>query len=174
MKIINPHGERKITVKENEFLEIFLEDFEAKSREFSLSIKLFGENSQCTVEGRIHCENSDQKTWNITQIFHGKNQVGRINLQGVAEENSNLTLNASGIISRDSRQANALISEKILLFEQAKGQLLPVLTVKTDDVKKANHAASITPVKPANLFFLTSRGIPLKEAEDILKKGFLK
>jgi Fe-S cluster assembly scaffold protein SufB len=174
MEIINPHGTKKIIIKKNETLNIWLEDLEPKSREFSLEIELLGDNAQCIIEGRIHCKNSDKKVWNITQIFRGKNQIGKINLQGVAEENSNLELNATGIISRDSSQATALISEKILLFEKAKGQLLPVLTVQTDDVKKANHAASITPVKPANLLFLTSRGIPIKEAENILKKGFLK
>ena len=108
------------------------------------------------------------------EIFHGKNQTGKINLQGVAEGNSTLALNATGLLDKTSKQATINISEKILLFEKAKGQLLPVLTVKTDNVKKANHAASITPVKPANLLFLTSRGIHIKDAEDILKKGFLK
>jgi Fe-S cluster assembly scaffold protein SufB len=77
-------------------------------------------------------------------------------------------------LEQESSQATALISEKILLFEKAKGQLLPVLTVKTDNVKNAKHSASITPVKPENLLFLTSRGISMKDAEDILKKGFLK
>ena len=188
MKIINPHGTKKIIIKKNESLDIWLEDFTVQSkfpldkggegdlkipRNFNLTIELLGENAQCRIEGRVHCQNSDQKVWNITQIFRGKNQMGKINLQGVAEDKGNLTLNATGIISRDSQQATALISEKILLFEKAKGQLFPVLTVQTDDVKKANHAASITPVNPANLLFLTSRGIPLSEAEDILKKGFL-
>ena len=126
------------------------------------------------IEGRIHCQNSDKKVWNITQIFYGKNQIGKTNLQGVAQNNSNLTLNATGILEQKSEQAAANISEKILLFEKAKGQLLPVLTVKTDNVKSANHSASITPVKPENLLFLTSRGINLEDAKDILKKGFLK
>ena len=174
MKIINPHGNKKIIIKENETLDIWLEDFDAKSREFFLEIELLGENAQCSIEGRVHCQNSDKKAWDIKQILKGKNQVGKINLQGVAENKGNLTLNAAGVLTQESSQGTALISEKILLFEEAKGQLLPVLTVKTDDVKNANHAASITPVKPANLLFLTSRGIPIKEAEDILKKGFLK
>lgn len=196
MKLTNPHGKKKIIVKTNEVLEVLLEDLETTklsqsefpldkgtkgdlslhkvSRDFHLTVELLGKNAQCLIEGRIHSQNSDQKEWNITQIFRGKNQFGKINLHGVAEENSNLTLNASGILESKSTQATALISEKILLFEKAKGQLLPVLTVKTDDVKKAKHSASITPVKLANLLFLSSRGIPPKEAEDILKKGFLK
>ena len=174
MKIINPNGKKKIVVNENETLYIWLEDFAPKSREFFLEIELLGDMAQCVVEGRIHCQNSDKKVWNIRQIFHGKNQLGKINLHGVAEDKGHLDLNATGLISRDSHQASALIAEKILLFEKAKGQLLPVLTVKTDDVKTANHSASITPVKDSDLFFLTSRGIPLDEAKNILKKGFLK
>lgn len=174
MKLENPEGIKKIVVKKDEFLEIIIEDFAPESREFSLEVSLEGDNSQCIIEGRIHCENSDKKTWNITQSFQGKNQVGKINLQGVSENQGNIALNATGVLEKKSSQATANISEKILLFEKAKGQLLPVLTVKTDDVKNANHSASITPVKPENLLFLTSRGIPIKEAENLLKKGFLK
>ena len=123
MKIVNPKGKKEITVNSDETVEIYLEDLDMESREFTLQINLMGDNSKCLIEGRIHCQNSDKKIWNITQIFRGKNQIGKTNLQGVAESNSILEMNATGLISSESKQSTVNISEKILLFEKAKGKL---------------------------------------------------
>ncbi|MBT3349082.1 hypothetical protein HN393_02075 [bacterium] len=173
MKLENPSGEKKVVVQKNESLEIFLEDFAPGSREFFLEIELAENNSRCKIFGRTHAKNSDKKSWTIVQNFNGKNQIGQIELRGVAENKSHLELNATGILEKKSVDANARISEKILLFDDARGRALPILTVKTDHVKSASHAASITPVNDENLLFLTSRGISPDKARQILKNGFL-
>ncbi len=177
MKIKNPQGKKKIVVKKDEFLQIWLEDLDLldgeKSREFFLEIDLVGENAQCLVEGRISAQNLDKKSWKIVQKFRGKNQVGKINLQGVADDKSLLGLQAQGVLESSSEEAQANIAEKVLIFKEAKGELLPILTVKTDNVRQAKHSASITPVDQEKLLFLASRGLNIEEAEDILKKGFL-
>ncbi len=175
-----PEGQKKIKLIENDYLKIYLEDLEKSPRNFNhqknfyLEIDLIGDNARCDIEGRIYSTNISSKKWEIVQIFRGKNQVGKINIQGVADNQGKLSLKAEGILTSESKQATILINEKVLLFEQAKSELLPILTVKTDNVKQAKHSASVAPIKSENLLFLTSRGIPLKEAENILKKGFLK
>ncbi len=173
MKLVNPRGKKEITVNKNELLEIFLEDFSAKNSDFELTINLVGDNAQCLIRGRISSQQNFVKNWQITQKFRGKKQLGKINLHGVAQDESFLKIKAEGIIAPESTQADITISEKVLLFENGRGELLPILTVKTNQVKNAKHGASIAPVNDEDLLFLTSRGISLAEAKNLLKKGFL-
>ncbi|MCF7847003.1 MAG: SufD family Fe-S cluster assembly protein [Candidatus Gracilibacteria bacterium] len=173
MKLKKPEGEKTILLEENQTLDLFLEDLEPGSRAFQLKVELRGANASCTISGRIHTSKADQKSWTIVQKFLGKNQTGAIEIRGVAEDKSQLELNATGILDKKSEAADAQISEKVLLFDEARAKALPVLTVKTDRVKAASHAASVAPVKAENLLFLTSRGIAPTEARKMLKDGFL-
>ncbi len=174
MHLINPTGTKKIVVPKDKKLDIFLQDFDAGSREFSLEIELQGDNAECHVQGRAQSAGSDKKYWNIRQIFTGKSQTGRIELRGTAEEESFLRFDGAAVLEHESVDADAQVRERVILFDNARGKLLPVLTVKTDRVKSASHGASIAPVESEKMLYLASRGIAKKESEKLLKEGFLK
>lgn len=170
----NPSGEKTIQVKDFEKIEIFLEDFSKRSIEFQLHIELLGEGAECMVVGRVQSFGKDKKVWRITQRFSGHNQKGKINLHGVAEEQSFLKFDGAGILENEAQKADIEITEKMLLFDEAKGQTLPVLTVKTDQVKHAKHEASIMPIDRNLIFYCESKGLSKKVSESLLKQGFLK
>jgi len=174
MHLKNPSGEKNITIKTGESLEIFLEDFELGSREFFLTVNLEGEGSECKISGRAKSENSDKKLWKICQVFKGVEQKGVMDLRGVAEGKSFLRFDGQGVLEKSSENSEIEIQEKIMLFDDSHGQSLPVLTVKTDSVKSASHGASVSPADIEKLNYLCSRGIDEKNARDILKIGFLK
>ncbi len=174
MKITFPTGVKKLTVGNNETLLLHLEDFESGSREFMLEVNLKGDNAHCEIQGRVQTRNKDIKRWNVVMKFNGANQTGIIELRGTAEDSSNLELNGTAIIEKSSIQASAQVREKVLLFDQAKGKALPILTVRTDDVKSASHSASVAPLSDEQILYLQSRGIGKKEAQAVLKEGFLK
>lgn len=174
MKITNPEGVKKIIVGDNEKLLVTLEDFGKGSRKFELEVILKGENAQCEIQGRATSTDKDRKVWNVRQVFEGLNQTGKIELRGTAENASFLQFDGTAELTPKSVDADAQVREKIILFDEAKGKLLPVLTVKTDRVKSASHGASIAPVSTEELLYLQSRGISQKEAENVLKEGFLK
>ena len=174
MKLVSPTGHKKITLQENEHVEILLEDFKPGSRKFTLEVELVGQNAHCEISGRAQTSKQDTKEWTITQKFLGKNQTGRIELRGVAEDKSFLKFDGSVVLEKVSRNADAKISERIMLFDKGRGKLLPILTVKTDNVRSASHSASIAPAEEEKILFLTSRGIPKKESEKMIKEGFLK
>ncbi len=174
MKITNPSGTKKVNVKADENLKIFLEDFEFGSRSFELEVNLQGDNTQCEIIGRVQTTGKDQKSWKVIQKISGKNQVAKIDLHGTAEEESQLNFDGAAVLASTSEGAEVSVSEKIWLFDQAKGKSLPVLTVKTDRVKSAHHSAAIMQMDAELLFFAESRGISEKEAKALLKQGFLK
>lgn len=173
MKLINPSGKKTITLETNESQEIFLEDIEPGNRDFELTIELTGENAECHIKGRAQTQNSDKKHWKITQNFSGKNQNGSIDVKGISEDEGFLNIDGAAVLKQSSSQASAHISEKVMLFGNGKGKLLPVLRVETDDVAAASHGASIAPVEPEKILYFLSRGIPKTEAEKIVKEGFL-
>ena len=174
MKLVNPEGEKTVVVKAGESLLLELEDFDSGSRDFDLTVELQGENAECQIRGRASSMGSDKKVWKIKQNFIGSEQVGNIDLRGTAEQESFLQFDAAANLKNSSVDADASISERIILFGDAKGKLLPVLRVETDKVKSASHGASIAPVEKEKILYLLSRGIGRVEAEKLLKEGFLK
>lgn len=173
MNLTNPEGKRSITLKDGEVLDIHITDFEPGSRTFSLEIILEGEGASCSITGRAQSLGNDEKIWDIRQIYRGKDQVGSIELRGTAEDESFLQFDGSAILEQSSVDAEADISERIILFDEGQGKLLPVLRVETDQVKAASHGASIAPVEAEKLLYLASRGISKKEGEQMVKEGFL-
>ena len=173
MQLTNPSGTKTINIKENEELHIKLEDFEPGSREFTLQVNLEGDNAECHISGRCQTIGKDNKTWTVVQTFRGTGQEGSIDIRGTAEDQSRIECNAQGILEQCSHQATANISERVILYDQAKSKLLPVLTVKTDDVAGASHGATVAPVEPEKILYLQGKGIHKKEAETMIKEGFL-
>ncbi len=170
----NPTGHKTILLSKNEYKTIHLEDFSNHSSDFSLEIVLKGDNSVVEVFGRAQSLGKSKKKWCLKLIFKGLNQRGVLDLRGTAEDASLLIFDGSALLEQKSVEAEVKITEKIVLFDSARGQCLPVLTVKTDKVKSASHAASIAPFESEKVLFCQSRGIDQKESENLLKKGFLK
>jgi Fe-S cluster assembly protein SufD len=174
MKLTDPSGHKIIQLENDEVLEITLEDFSEGSRDFQLTVELLSENAECHIKGRAQCFGSDKKNWQVKQVFRGHNQTGSIDLRGTAEDQSFLGFDGNGTLKEGSSEADANITEKIILFDQAKGRSLPVLRVETDKVKSAGHGASIAPVDNEKILYFQARGVSRKEAEKLIKIGFLK
>lgn len=174
MHIKNPTGNRVIQVQENESITIYLEDLSSGSRAFNLQVELLGDKAECFIEGRAHVTGNDRKIWRINQFFRGKNQTGKINVRGVAENQSFLQVDGAATLEQSSVDADAEINERVILFENGKSRLLPVLRVETDRVASASHGASVAPVEYEKILYFMSRGVSRTEAEKITKEGFLK
>lgn len=173
MNFNEPEGEKTIQVTTNKVLKIALKDFKPGNRNFKLTVELIAENAECHITGRAQAKGCDSKNWQIKQVFKGINQTGSIDLRGTAEDSSFLGFDGNGTLTTESEQADANITEKIILFDKARGRSLPVLRVETDQVKSAGHGASIAPVDPEKILYFQSRGINRKESENLIKTGFL-
>lgn len=73
-----------------------------------------------------------------------------------------------GAMGSDSRQT----ARALLMSERAEADLKPELIIFADDVKCA-HGATVGDLDAESLFYLTSRGIPEKEARRLLINAFL-
>ena len=104
---------------------------------------------------------------------HGKHTTGLINQRGVILENSELIFNGIGQIIHGAHGSKADQQNRVLIMsDQARGDANPILLIDENDVE-AGHAASVGPVDPHQMYSLMSRGIPRKQAERMVIRGFL-
>jgi Fe-S cluster assembly scaffold protein SufB len=173
MQLKNPSGIKNITFKKMEKSEIFLEDFREKDSSFNLNIILEGDHTEVKIIGRLSSKKQYTKKLTVKIFLQGASQKVSLDLRGTSENNSFLEFDGGAIIEKNSSECEISISEKIILFDNGKGKCLPILTVKTDQVKKASHSASIAPFTKETLLFCQSKGISKINTENLLKKGFL-
>lgn len=104
---------------------------------------------------------------------HGKHTTGLINQRGVILGNSELIFNGIGQIIHGAHGSKADQQNRVLIMsDQARGDANPILLIDENDVE-AGHAASVGPVDPHQMYYLMSRGIPRKQAERMVIRGFL-
>ena len=100
---------------------------------------------------------------------HGKHTTGLINQRGVILENSELIFNGIGQIIHGAHGSKADQQNRVLIMsDQARGDANPILLIDENDVE-AGHAASVG----HQMYYLMSRGIPRKQAERMVIRGFL-
>jgi Fe-S cluster assembly protein SufD len=75
-------------------------------------------------------------------------------------------------IFKTGQNSNAFQSNpNLLLSSDARAESIPTLEIEADDVA-CKHAASIGSIDEDEKFYLLSRGIPLRETENIITEGF--
>ena len=99
--------------------------------------------------------------------------VGNILQHGVIRERGTLTFNGIGHILKGAKGADAQQESRVLMIsDKARGDANPILLIDEFEVT-AGHAASAGRLDPEELYYLMSRGLPQKEAERLVTRGFL-
>jgi Fe-S cluster assembly protein SufD len=74
---------------------------------------------------------------------------------------------APGAMKTDGYQAN----RNLVLSRKAKADSIPGLEILADDVR-CTHGATVGKIDPDESFYLQSRGIPQRDAEQLIVEGF--
>ena len=72
-------------------------------------------------------------------------------------------------IKSDAHQEN----RNLLLSDEAKAESIPELEILTNDVVRCNHGVTVGQIDKEQIFYLTSRGLSQKEAEQVIVEGFM-
>lgn len=136
-------------------------------------IELTAAGAEAVVFGTF--ETHDRDNTEVKVIIHHKapNTTANTTLKGVADDASRISFTGRIIIDHACANSNSFLTERILLLsDEAKAEAVPDLEILTDDVK-CSHAASISRIPDSQLFYLMSRGLPRKKAEELIVEGFL-
>ncbi|MBF0382103.1 MAG: Fe-S cluster assembly protein SufD [Magnetococcales bacterium] len=134
--------------------------------------KLEGEGAKCTINGFYLTDNNRHMDFH-TRIDHFKPHCRSQELvKGILAQKSRGVFNGKLVVhpganGTDASQKNA----NLLLSKEAEADSKPELEIFADDVKCA-HGATVGQLDGDALFYLTSRGIAKKEAEQLLTMGF--
>lgn len=84
-----------------------------------------------------------------------------------------LTFNGIGLIEKGAKHADSQQESRVLMLsDQARGDANPILLIEEFEVT-AGHAASVGQMDEEQLYYLMSRGLPRKQAELLVIRGFL-
>ncbi|MFA6214189.1 MAG: SufD family Fe-S cluster assembly protein [Candidatus Micrarchaeia archaeon] len=143
-----------------------------KEAKYSVSVEQ-GQASKCE-HYEIGLLGGSQRLIARTSHLHGKEgSYSRSHFRYAAAGSAQVDLEGNVEIARKAKGADAHFVAKSLLFSRdARMRLVPMLSVKTGEVK-AGHGAAMAPVSADELFYLGARGIDGKEGRRMILLGFL-
>lgn len=136
-------------------------------------VDLNGEDAQTQVMAASILQNKeyvDHHTWIDHKVGDTSSSQRYIN---VLMDESHAVFNGKVHIHLDAQKSSAEQSNKNLLSsDKAHVDTKPELLIEADDVK-AKHGATVGQLNADELFYLVSRGIDQKTAQQMLMRGFL-
>ena len=93
--------------------------------------------------------------------------------KGVLDENAHGIFTGKVIVNPDAQQVNsAQLNKNLLLSKKSKVNTRPILEIEADDVKCA-HGATIGQIDENQAFYLRTRGMSQRKAQEILCHAFI-
>jgi Fe-S cluster assembly protein SufD len=159
-ELIVPAGERKHVVLVHD-----------KPESSQRVIRLSGEGSEVNVD-EIFIEGSVKS--NLTIVHDAFRTKSRVNIRGVVGKAQNVLSHAKVVIPKHGQLSDSFVEQHFLLLdESSEAEAVPSLEIEADDVK-ASHAASVAPLDPEKIFYMTARGVSEGYARKLIIQGFLK
>jgi len=138
-----------------------------------IDVVLAGENASVEVVGLVIGKGSDEKVIETNIVHAAPNTKSNVNVRAVLRGRALFSFRGNVKIEKGAKGADAYLRSDALLFDDAKmGDDTPALEILEKDVK-AGHAATVGKVDAQMLFYLMSRGISRKQAEEMLVEGFV-
>ncbi len=131
-----------------------------------------GEHIDSTLKGITIIEDKQHVDHNTLVHHIFPNCESHQDYKGIFAEKSTGVFNGKIVVEKEAQKINAFQSNNnILLDDSATINSKPQLEIFADDVK-CSHGCTIGQLDEDSLFYLRSRGIPLKEAKALLMYAF--
>ena len=137
-----------------------------------IRVNLNGKNSMAKINGLILGLDSSKNEL-LTKVRHiDKESKSSQNVRIVLSDKARASFQGKIRVETNADKTIANMSGKsLLLNEVARVNLKPELEILADDVK-CSHGVTVGNINKEQLFYLCSRGIPLKEAKNLLIGAF--
>lgn len=115
-----------------------------------------------------------KQTLNLTTIANHKvpNTRCTTNVRGVLLEGGSSNYIGKIIINKEAQQTSSYLDDSVLVLgQEIKNQSQPILEIEADDVK-ASHGATTGRIDESMVYYLMTRGLSRKEAEETIIQGF--
>ncbi len=165
--------DEQISLGQSAILERLLVDRGSGVLQRRFSSLLQGADSRAMITGIYTPRKGQVFTYDTHQIHNASRTTSDLLFGGVLNDDAYSLWKGNVYVATGTKGADGFQRNKnLLLNEQAHAESIPGLEIVTDDVR-CSHAVTLSSVDPEQLFFLRSRGIGEKEAEQLIVSGFL-
>ena len=138
----------------------------------SLDVRMAGQDSSAVVYG-LYFPAKEQKMNLLTRQDHlVPHTFSNLYYKGALADSAEARWEGMIYVSPEAEKTDGYQkNENLMLSDNANVLAQPGLEIIMDDVK-CSHGTTITNIDDDQIFYLTSRGIPKKEAEQLVIRGF--
>lgn len=135
---------------------------------------LNGESAEANINVISVANSGVETTFDVICNNNAAHTVGNITQRAVALNGGSNIFEATGYIGKDCAKAINFQESRVLLLDgAAKGDASPILLINHHDVE-AGHAAGVSRVNDEEMYYLMSRGIDRKSAEELMTVAFIR
>ncbi|NBV51804.1 SufD family Fe-S cluster assembly protein [bacterium] len=136
-------------------------------------ISLDGEEASCELYGVAEVGQGEQSHTNVLVKHCAPRTLSSQKFKAVLSEEGRASFEGKIYVEKEAQKTEAYqISRYLLLSPRAQANSKPNLEIFADDVK-ASHGATVGQIDAEEIFYLQSRGLSRKVAEQMLIQGFV-
>jgi Fe-S cluster assembly protein SufD len=138
-----------------------------------METKLAGRGAGARVTGAYVSNGRQHLDYDTTQEHAAEDTTSDLAFRGVLDGRSTAVWRGMINVDKGAQRTDAFQDcRNLLLSKRAHADAIPGLQIEADDVA-CTHAAAIAQIDPDQLFYLTSRGLPVEQASELIVAGFL-
>lgn len=138
----------------------------------NVKVELQGKQSACTLNGLSLGRQQNQLEHNIVIQHHAHHTESSVHYRATADDASRVVFGGNVQVAKNVTKIQARQNNhNLLLSKEAEADTKPRLELFADDIM-CTHGATIGQLDEAALWYLQTRGIPLKKAHSILIQSF--
>ena len=136
-------------------------------------VELLGAGGHVNIIGRFMAKVNEDLNIELTIRHKSGHTSAQTSLKGVVKDFAKVRFFGRIQIDPGCPGVQSFLEERLLLLSpKAHAEAVPELEILSDDVK-CSHAASISQVPQEHMFYLQSRGLSVKQAEELVVESFL-
>jgi len=134
---------------------------------------LVGEGSRSDMLGLTFARANQHIEYHTVQHHHVGNTESDLLFKAAVSGKARSVYSGMIRIEKNAQKSNAYqTNQNILLSKEAHADTIPNLEILANDVR-CSHGATVAPLDPNQIFYMTTRGIPPAEARRLIVAGFL-
>ena len=146
--------------------------FGARSTKNFIKTDFYGKGSSAVVQGLMFPQLDQIVNLDTRQNHWEANTESNLLFKAVAANQGSSIWHGMIYVDPKAQQTDAYQSNKnLILDDSADVKSIPGLEIHADDVK-CSHGATVGRIEDAELFYLSARGIPEKDAQKLIVGGF--
>ena len=162
-----------ITVKGNATLNGYFADFAEKTLDLHCKVNLVEEGASCTYKVASLVAGDDRKLVDISIDHVSPRTYGKFDCYGICKDNGKITVAGTSHVFKGAVKSKAQQNSKIMVFDESSDAAAkPVLKIDENDLE-ASHGAVVGKINDEHLFYLTSRGLSVETAKELITWGYL-